>query len=307
MIKVLGRPVDRVDGRLKVTGGAKYAADHSFDRLAYGVAVVSTIARGTIRAIDSRRAEQQPGVLAILTRQNTPPLHEISNDFFSSWTKLGEARLLFADDQVYYAGQYLALVVADTHEHAVAAAAAVEVTYEEEVPVIDTEDALGNLLDPKFAFGPTTVVRGDVAKALANAAHRIDQNYSTPVEHHNPMEPSATVAVWEGDELTLYDATQWVMGARNSVADMLKMPKRRNVHIVSECVGGGFGCKGFIWPHQVLAAVAARKVGRPVKLALSRRNMFAACGHRPATRQHVEIGADAQGRLLGIRHATIAQ
>jgi xanthine dehydrogenase YagR molybdenum-binding subunit len=305
-MKVLGKPVDRVDGRLKVTGGAKYAADHSFDNLAHGVAVVSTIARGRIRTIDSRRAEQQPGVLAILTRQNTPPVHEISNDLFSSWTKLGEARLFFADDQVYYAGQYLALVVADTHEHAVAAAAAVEVTYDEEVPVIDTEDALGNLLDPKFAFGPTTVVRGDVAKALASAAHRIDQNYSTPIEHHNPMEPSATVAVWEGDELTLYDATQWVMGARNSVADMLKLP-RENVHIVSEFVGGGFGCKGFIWPHQALAAVAARKVGRPVKLALTRRNMFAGCGHRPATRQHVEIGADAQGRLLGVRHATISQ
>ncbi len=226
-MKVLGRPVDRVDGRLKVTGGAKYAADHSVDGLAYGVPVVSTIARGRIRAINSRRAEQQPGVLAIMTRQNTPPVHEIGNDFFSSWTNLGEARLLFADDQVHYAGQYLALAVADTHEHAVAAAAAVEVTYDEEVPVIDTEDALGNLLDPKFAFGPTTVVRGDVGKALESAAHRIDQNYSTPIEHHNPMEPSATVAVWEGDELTLYDATQWVMGARNSVADMLKMARER--------------------------------------------------------------------------------
>ena len=304
-MKVLGRPVDRVDGRLKVTGAARYAADHGAEGLAYGVPVVSTIARGKIRKIDSSRAERQPGFIAMLTRQNTPPVHATANDF-GSWTKLGEARLLFADDEVYYAGQYLALIVADTHEHAIAAAAAVDVAYEEERPVIDSSDAMGKLIKPKFAFGPTEVVRGNIEKGLKSAVHRIDQSYSTPIEHHNPMEPSATVAVWNGDELTLYDATQWVMGARNSVADMLQV-KRENVHIVSEFVGGGFGCKGFIWPHQAMAALAAKVVGRPVKVVLSRRQMFAACGHRPATQQHVEMGTDAQGKLVGIRHETVSQ
>jgi len=304
-MKVLGKPLDRVDGRLKVTGEAKYAADHFADDLAYGVPVVSTIARGRIVHIDARRAEEQPGFLAILKRENTEAVRRVANDF-GSWTKLGEARLLFADDQVYYVGQYVALAVADTLERAIAAAALVDVTYEQEAPVISTDEALEHAFVPAFAFGPTVVVRGDVDEGLAAAAYRVDRKYRTPIEHHNPMEPSATIAVWNDDELTLYDATQWVMGARNSVADMLAH-EREKVHIVSNFVGGGFGCKGFIWPHQVLAAIAAKKVGRPVKVALTRRQMFAACGHRPATRQHVTIGADNQGRLTGIRHASIAQ
>jgi xanthine dehydrogenase YagR molybdenum-binding subunit len=304
-MKVPGKGVDRVDGRLKVTGAAKYAADHTADGLAYGVPVVSTIARGRLKKIDSRRAEEHPGFIAILTRHNTPPVHMTANDF-GSWTKLGESRLLFADDNVHYAGQYIALVVAGTFEQATAAAALVDVTYDEEIPIVETDDALRNLITPAFAFGPIRVVRGDFEKALAKATYHVDQHYSTPVEHHNPMEPSATVAVWNGDALTLYDATQWVMGARNSVADMLQVP-REKVHIVSEFVGGGFGCKGFIWPHQALAALAAKIVGRPVKVALTRRQMFAACGHRPATRQHVEIAAGPQGRLLGIRHHSVNQ
>jgi xanthine dehydrogenase YagR molybdenum-binding subunit len=304
-MKALGKGIDRVDGRLKVTGAAKYAADHTADGLAYGVPVVSTIARGRVKTIDSRRAEQHPGFIAILTRQNTPPVHMTANDF-GSWTKLGESRLLFADDQVHYAGQYLALVVAGTFEQATAAAALVDVIYEEEKPFVDTDDGLQNLVTPTFAFGPIRAVRGNFERSLAEATHHVDQHYSTPIEHHNPMEPSATVAVWNGDELTLYDATQWVMGARNSVADMLQIP-REKVHIVSQFVGGGFGCKGFIWPHQAMAAVAAKMVGRPVKVALSRRQMFAACGHRPATRQHVEIAAAPQGRLLGIRHHSVNQ
>jgi len=179
------------------------------------------------------------------------------------------------------------------------------VTYDIEQPIIDTADALATLYVPQFAFGPVEVTRGNFDKAVARAAHRIDRRYSTPIEHHNPMEPSATVAVWNGDQLTLYDATQWVMGARNSIADMFQKD-RENVHIVSEFVGGGFGCKGFIWPHQAMAAMAAKFVGRPVKVSLTRSQMFAACGHRPATQQHVEMAADAGGRLLGIRHASIA-
>ena len=214
--------------------------------------------------------------------------------------------MLFEDDLIHYAGQYLALVVAETQEQATAAAALVEVTYEEQTPVIETADALDSLFEPKELFGPVSVVRGDVAKAIGRGEFRLDETYTTPIEHHNPMEPSATVAIWEGDDLTLFDATQWVMGARNCVADMLAIDRKR-VHILSEFVGGGFGCKGFIWPHQALAAIAAKKVGRPVKVALSRQQMFAACGHRPETEQHVTLASDKQGKLLAIRHNTIAQ
>jgi xanthine dehydrogenase YagR molybdenum-binding subunit len=304
-MKPAHKSVSRVDGRLKVTGAAKYAADHTPANLAYGVPVVSTIASGTIQKIDASRAEKQPGFLSFIGRHNAPELKPTANDF-GSWTKLGEARMLFADDRVYYAGQYLGVVVADTLERAMAAAALVNVTYEEQPPVIDTEDALDTMYVPSFAFGPIKVSRGDFDKAFAEAVYRIDQHFSTPIEHHNPMEPSATVAVWNGDELTLYDATQWVMGARNSLADTFAK-KRESVHIVSEFVGGGFGCKGFIWPHQILAAMAAKVVGKPVKVSLSRKQMFSACGHRPATQQHVEMAADRNGRLLGIRHRSIAQ
>src|SRR6185503_19670882 len=146
------RPMDRVDGRLKVTGGAKYAADRAADGLVYGVPVTSTIARGRIAAINKERAAKSPGVLAIITRADAQRLTPPANDF-GSWTKLGEARLLFADDNIHYVGQYIALVVADTLEHATNAAAAVDVTYEEQKPVIETDDAMGTLFVPKPMFG----------------------------------------------------------------------------------------------------------------------------------------------------------
>ncbi len=299
------RPMDRVDGKLKVTGVAQYAADRGAEGMLYGVPAGSTIARGRILAMNTERAEKSPGVAAVISRRTMPRLKMPANDF-GSWTKLGEARLLFADDNIHYAGQYVALVVADTLEHATAAAALVDISYEEQKPVVETGNAMDTLFVPKAVFGPPHKARGNVDQALKTARFRLDQNYSTPIEHHNPMEPSATVAVWHNDNLTLYDATQWVMGARNCVADMLDINRER-VTIVSEFVGGGFGCKGFIWPHQVLAAIAAKQVGRPVKVALSRRQMYSACGHRPETRQQVTLGADDKGRLVAIRHSSISQ
>ena len=302
---MIGKSVDRFDARLKVTGGAKYAADHTADRLAFAAPVVSSVARGRIRSIDARQAEKAPGVIAVFRRENTPRVHRTTNDF-GAWTKLGEARVLFEDDVVHYAGQYLAFVVADTQERADAAAALVEVEYDEEAPATDSDRPLEPLFVPKDLFGPSRFTRGDAAKALEGGVHRLHETYSTPNEHHNPMEPSAAVAVWDGDDLTLYDATQWVMGARNCVADMLAISRDR-VRIMSEYVGGGFGCKGFIWPHEAMAAIAAKELGRPVKVALSRRQMFYGCGHRPETRQELELAADADGKLVAIRHSSVNQ
>src|SRR5262249_28360399 len=155
-----------------------------------------------VTAIDSSRAQKQPGFLALISRHNAPELKPTANDF-GSWTKLGEARLPFADDHVYYMGQYIGVVVADTLERATAAAALIDVTYKEEQATIEIADALDTLYVPTFAFGPVEVSRGNFDNAWASAPHRVDQRYSTPVEHHNPMEPSATVAVWQGDALTL--------------------------------------------------------------------------------------------------------
>lgn len=301
MIDVVGQPIDRVEGRLKITGTARYAADYLIDEIAYGVPVQSSIGKGRVIRIDTSAAEKAPGVLTIITRANAPKLHQPKNDFGSS-TKLGEARELFADDTIYYAGQYLALVVADSIERAIAAARLVIVEVEEEEPSLDLERA--ERFQPADDFAKTEYQRGNAAAALESAAQRIRQIYTTPVEHHNPMEPSASMAVWNGKKLTLYDATQWVAATRNVVADTFGIP-REDVHIVSSFVGGGFGCKGFVWPHSVCAAIAARQLGRPVKVVLTRQEMFTSVGHRGSTRQTIELGADNSGKLTAIHHENL--
>jgi xanthine dehydrogenase YagR molybdenum-binding subunit len=301
MTAIIGQPIARVDGQLKVTGTAKYAADYDVENVAYGVPVQSRIARGRVLRIDTSAAEKAPGILTVITRANAPKLGKPKNDFGSA-TKLGEARGLFEDDSIHYAGQYLGLVVADTLERAIAAANLVRVEAEEEKPVVQMEQ--GEQFQPPDDFAKTNYARGDAKSALAAAPHQLTQTYSTPVEHHNPMEPSASLAVWEGNQLTLYEATQWVAGARNVVADTLGM-RREDVHVISRFVGGGFGCKGFIWPHSVLAAIAAARVSRPVKVVLSRQQMFTSVGHRGATRQKFALGADASGKLLAIDHENL--
>src|SRR4051812_35128400 len=173
---------------------------------------------------------------------------------------------------------------------------------EEEGPELDMSAARG--FAPQNDFAKTDVKRGDAAAAMASAPQKLQQAYSTPVEHHNPMEPSASTAVWGGEKLILYDATQWVVGTRNVAADTLGIP-RDNVHIVSSFVGGGFGCKGFVWPHCILAAIAAKQTGHPVKVALTRQQMFTGVGHRGATEQKISLGADASGKLLAISHENL--
>ncbi|MGI8743530.1 MAG: xanthine dehydrogenase family protein molybdopterin-binding subunit [Bryobacteraceae bacterium] len=301
MSTVIGQPINRVDGRLKVTGAAKYAGDYPGHEMAYGVPVQSAIARGKVLKIDTTAARKAPGVLHIITRENAPKLQKPKNDFGSS-TKLGEDRMPFADDRIYYAGQYLGLVVADSIERAMEAAALVKVDVEEEGPVLDI--GRGERFQPPDDFAKTNLQRGDPESAFRSAQHQIHQTYTTPVEHHNPMEPSATTAAWEGDRLTLYDATQWVVGARNVVADAMGIP-RENVHLISKYVGGGFGCKGFVWPHAILAAAAAKELGRPVKIVLTREQMFTSVGHRGATEQQVSLGADTNARLVAIQHENV--
>ena len=298
---VVGEPIDRIDGNQKVTGAAQYAADYPVTGMAYGVPVQSTIAKGRVVRIDQADAAEAPGVLAIITRANAPKLKHPQNDFGSA-TKLGEARGLFEDDRIHYCGQYLALVVADSLERGIAAAALLRVETEEETPVIAIDG--GERFLPADGFGKTTYHRGDAAAAFASAPHQFRQTYSTPVETHNPMEPSASIAVWRGDELTMYEATQWVVGARNVVADTLGIP-REKVNVISRFVGGGFGCKGFVWPHSILAAIAARRLGRPVKVALTRQQMFTSVGHRGATRQTFSLGADNSGKLVAIQHENL--
>jgi xanthine dehydrogenase YagR molybdenum-binding subunit len=306
MSTAVGGWISRKDGRLKVTGRAPYAADHRIAGVAHAVAIQSTIANGRITAIDSSRAENAPGVLAIIHHGNAPKLHRPDNDFMSA-SKPGEGRVVFEDDRVHYSGQYVAIMVAETLEQARYAAELVQVSYAAEDPIIETDAALDTAYLPDEFFGEKlTTRRGDPDGALSRAAVTHEGSYTTPIEHHNPIEPSASIAAWNGDELTLYETTQWVAGARKTVAQTLGIPEEK-IHIVSPFIGGGFGCKGFVWPHSVLSAIAARKVNRPVKLNLTRKQMFSACGHRSETRQHVQLGADRDGRLVAIDHDTVVQ
>jgi xanthine dehydrogenase YagR molybdenum-binding subunit len=307
-IKSVGTAIDRVDGRLKVTGAAKYATDFTAKDTAHAVLVSSTIAKGKIKKIDTDAALKAPGVLAVITHQNVSKkvakLKTIREDFLKGG-KPGEDRLPLADDVIYYAGQYVAVVVADSVEHAHYAADLVKVTYAEEKPLIERDEARGTATKPEKSFGEELQYhRGDADKALADpAAVKVEQTYTTPIETNNPMELSGTLAVWDDDHLTVYDATQWVKGTQATLAEVFNLP-RANVHVICPYVGGGFGCKGFLWPHTILAAVAAKVVGRPVKLPVTRAQMFVGTGHRPSTEQKLALAATKDGKLTAIRHIT---
>jgi xanthine dehydrogenase YagR molybdenum-binding subunit len=292
----IGQAIDRKDGRLKVLGQAKYVAETSLPQLAYAVLVQSTIAAGTVEDYDLREAQAMPGVLAILTPSNAPTLH-------------GAPASLLQDKKVFYNGQNVAVVVADTLQRAQDAAQAVRVRYAAGKAVMTMDAAIHNAYEPKqFANGRAKADsrKGDPDAAMPKAAIRIDATYVTPVEHHNPMEPHATVAQWDGDNLTVWTTTQGISAAQHTLAALFGLDPKQ-VTVLCPFVGGGFGCKGNTWPPAALAAMAARYIRRPVKLELTRQQMFTSNGFRPRTVQHLRLGADAQGKLLAIRHDSLTQ
>jgi xanthine dehydrogenase YagR molybdenum-binding subunit len=304
---IVGQPVDRRDGRLKVTGRARYAAEFDVDNLAHAVLVQSTIASGEVTGFDLSQAQAVPGVLAILTPENAPRLPELGSAQGQTSAPLVAIPLL-QDKLVYYNGQHVAVVVADTLERAQHAAELVRVSYREGEPQTRMEDALGAAYPPKhFRNGqrPPDSRRGDPDAAFAAAPLQLEVTYTTPVEHHNPMEPHATIALWEGEgdnqRLTVYSATQAISGTQQSLGRLLGI-KPEQVRAICPFVGGGFGCKGNTWPHVVLAAMAARAVSRPVKLVLSRAQMYSSNGYRPRTVQRLRLGAQADGRLVALMH-----
>jgi xanthine dehydrogenase YagR molybdenum-binding subunit len=293
----VGEPMDRVDGPLKVTGGARYSAEIPTANIVHAVIVQSTVATGRVVSIAAAEAERMPGVLTVMTHRNAPRLAPQTPD-----PPARRVLTLLQDDVVRYNGQPIALVVADTLERATDAAHHVHVAYASVPPVIAMDAARGQRYEPAASMGrePDWSI-GDVAAGLASADVRIENMYTTPIENHNPMEPHATIAMWDGDHLTVYDATQYVIGDRDTVAKTLDVPPE-NVHLLSYFIGGGFGCKGSVWSHVPLAAMAARVVGRPVKLVLTRRQMFGPVGGRPLTEQRIALGARRDGTLTAIRH-----
>jgi xanthine dehydrogenase YagR molybdenum-binding subunit len=294
----LGAVVTRVEGREKVTGQAVYAYEHEVEGVVYAWIVQSTVAAGAVRRVDASLALRLPGVLGVLSHENAPDLGEVQD---------GELAVL-QSARVAYRGQIVALTIADSLETARDAAALVEVSYDAE-----PHDVQLRADHPKLYAPPkvnpnleTDTEEGDVDAALGSAAVVVDRTYTTPAEHNNPLEPHATLAVWEDGGLTLYDSTQGAPRARDTIAGVFDLPPER-VRVISPHVGGGFGSKGTPRPTVIAAAMAAKHVDRPVKVAATRQQMFAFVGYRTPTIQRLRVGADADGRLLALSHEVAEQ
>ena len=299
-----GKPISRIDGHLKVSGKATYAAEFSQPNMAYAFPVRATIASGAITSIDEAAAKKEPGVLSILTFKNAIKLKPLNPQAQAQAGAafLGEYLPPLQDNKVHYMGQFIAVVVAESYEQARAAAYKLKVNYSVEKAATDLQTELPNSTKPQKFMGEDAQVNAGKATApLVASAQKIEHTYTTPAEHHHPMEPHATIAIWEGDDkLTLYDATQGV-GMTSGIAAYFLGLQPDNVHVIAPFVGGGFGSKG-LWLHTLLVAMAAKSAGRPVKLALTRQMMQTNVGHRAATIQKIALGTDAGGKLNVIRH-----
>jgi xanthine dehydrogenase YagR molybdenum-binding subunit len=303
-VSPIGRSTPRVDGPLKVSGMAQYTSDFHFPGMLYAVPVEATIANGRVVKLDTAVAEKMPGVRAILHRENIGKIFRSTmGQGFEGICE--ERRPPFEDDVVRYYGQYIALAVADTFETAKAAADAVRATYAKDKPNVGTDlkaeddaDVVATTFGMRHRLDSQ---RGDADATFATAPVKIDQTYVTPAETHNPIELHATTAIWEGSTLTLYESSQGVVNLRGVLAQMFGLPKE-NVRVITKFVGSGFGSKLFPWTQCPLAAAAARQLGKPVKLVVSRKMMFQSVGHRPRTQQRVRLGATPDGKLVSLHH-----
>lgn len=301
----IGQPISRADGRLKVTGAARYTADIPVPGAVHAAIVHSVIANGRTVSIDTSAAEKAPGVVAVFTHLNMPRLNPTPRP----WSHLrphGQGYLPLQDDKIYYAGQPIALIIAATLDQAVDAGTLITVEYETRKPAVFSRQTADDAVDPPQFLWPVNSSVGDAQKGIAAGSVKISQTYTTPDRHHNPMEPHATTAVWDADgTLTLYETTQHIFGAKELVAIVLGIPPA-TINVVSHFLGGGFGGKAYVWPHTLMAAVAAKAIDRPVRIQLTRAQMYSMAGHQPATLQTITLGADGDGKLTGIHHQSIS-
>ena len=301
----IGQPISRADGRLKVTGGARYSADIPFTGLAHAAIIHSTIANGRTVSIDTTAAQRAPGVLAVFTYHNMPRMSPTPKPW-SHHHPHGQSYLPLQDDKIHYAGQPIALVVAATLDQAAYAGTLISVEYEAHQPVVFGPQSTRDAVEPPQFLWPVNSSVGDANAGIAAGDVRMERTYTTCDRHHNPMEPHVTTAVWDANgTLTLYETTQYVFGARDLVSIVLGLPPAR-INVVSHFLGGGFGCKGYVWPHTLLAALAAKVLNRPVRVQLTRAQMYSMVGHQPATIQTIALGAKKNGKLTGIRHDSIS-
>jgi xanthine dehydrogenase YagR molybdenum-binding subunit len=293
----VGAPLSRVDGRLKVTGKARYAAEFDVGGVVHAVIVDASIGRGRITSIDTGAAEAHPGVLRVIHHGNAPKLPYRDNSSGSN-NPAGRRLRVFQDDKVLFHGQPVAAVVATTLEAAQHGASLVEARYDAERPSTDLTEAT--------ADEPARYARGDAEAGLRDAAVRMDLTYRMARNHHNPMETHATIARWDGNHLTVWDKTQWVVGTQTELAAVFDLPMK-SVRVINPFVGGGFGSASRCWPHAVVAALAAREMRRPVKVVLSRRQQYFGTGFRPRYEYRLSLGSDRQGRLLATVHEMDAE
>lgn len=302
--RIIGQPVDRVDGRLKVTGRATYAYEQEPPSPpAFGFFAEATIAKGRIASIDTTEAEAAPGVLHVITHRNAPDQKPFGEPEDAG--RFSQSKAVLSSDRIRFHGDPVALVLAETFEAARAAAGLVAVEYVPEEATVTLEGHLDDAIKCDCLDGGEAPdsAHGDFEEAYRQAPVTIDATYGTPNQHHNAMEPHAAVAVWQDGRLTLYMSIQIVSSAREAIATTLQIPEN-HVRIVSPFIGGGFGSKLGTQAEAVMAALGARAVDRPVKLAQSRRQMFANAPHRGATVQRLRLGAEQDGRLTAIAHET---
>ncbi len=296
-------PISRVDGKLKVTGGAKYFAEFDAPGMTYCVLVTATIAKGTITSIDTKKAENAPGVLAVFTHLNMPAIPGWEAPPTGALALGGQRYRILNSDKVLFNGQPIAMVVADTFERAQYAATLVNTTYSKQESQTDIEaNKLKGMATPRVP----DYKRGDMPDAHATAPVTIQSVYTMPIEVHNPMELHGILAVWEGEKVTVYAKTQGVKATQRTIMNAFKLSDK-NVQVYSEFVGGGFGMALRTWPQEVIVVAAAKKIGRPVKLVMGRDQMFTMVGYRPTTIQTLSIGATADGKITGIQHEVISQ
>jgi xanthine dehydrogenase YagR molybdenum-binding subunit len=294
----VGTPLSRVEGRAKVTGQAQYAYEQPVEGVVYAAAITSTVASGAITRIDAARALGLPGVLAVLSHENAPRLAEVGD----------RELMILQSPKVAYRGQIVGAVVAESLETAREAADAVTLEYDAAAHDVELRPGHPRFYKPEKVNPsfPADVAHGDLDAGLAAAEVVVDATYTTQPLHNNPMEPHASLALWENGGLTLYDSIQGSWRAHNDLAELFELDPE-HVRVISHHVGGGFGSKGTPRPQAVLAAIAARMVERPVKVALTRQQLFAMVGYRTPTIQRVRLGAARDGRLRAIGHDAFEQ
>lgn len=293
--------LDRVDGKAKVTGSAKYSAEYDLPGLTYGVLATSNITKGTIAAIDTKGAENAPGVLAVITHLNAPKVPGYDEGTNPAKGGAGGKGLkIFNDNIIRFNGQPIALVIADTFERATYAASLIKAQYKKESPHTDLAEAMKNdkpLQGDRYKEN----TRGD-KEAWKTASVKVEATYTMPIHVHNPMELHATTVRWDADDrVTVWEKTQGVKSTQQSIMQAFSLPEK-NVQVNAQFVGGGFGSALRTWPHTIAAVMGAKKVGKPLKLVLTRPQMFTLVGYRPEAIQKIAIGANPDGKLVGMMH-----